>query len=217
MGSSSFADESWRRPWWRGCRCSRYRLDGKAWGDAVAVPFLYDIDAHARFLIALPLLIVAELVVHQRMRSVVAQFVTLKLVRGGVREQFDAAVRSAMRLRNSVLLRRAGHRDLVRGADSGRTTAAPRCMVVPLCQPAAVPVPAAALVFRVFVAPLSRARRAGLRDYGHVAKRHLDEFDAKWLHGGAPDGEQLLGNPDVSSLTLNQLLDSRACRCSALH
>src|ERR1044071_4393119 len=34
-------------------------LEGKAWGDAVAVPFLRDVDAHARFLVALPLLILA--------------------------------------------------------------------------------------------------------------------------------------------------------------
>src|SRR5215203_7355165 len=60
--------------------------DSKAWGDAVAVTFLYDIDAHARFLVALPLLIVAELIVHERLRAVVAQFVTLGLVRGAVRE-----------------------------------------------------------------------------------------------------------------------------------
>src|SRR5688572_15550696 len=78
--------------------------DGKAWGNAVAVPFLYDIDAHARFLVALPLLIVAELVVHRRTRPVVTQFVTLGLVRGAVREPFDAAIRSAMRLRNSVVV-----------------------------------------------------------------------------------------------------------------
>ena len=43
-------------------------MEGKAWGDVVRVPFLYDIDVHARFLIALPLLIFAELVVYQRMR-----------------------------------------------------------------------------------------------------------------------------------------------------
>ena len=72
-------------------------LDGKAWGGAVAVPFLYDVDAHARFLIALPLLIVAELLVYRRMRAVVAQFVTLGLVRGAVRERFDRAIASAMR------------------------------------------------------------------------------------------------------------------------
>ncbi len=40
-------------------------------GDSVKVPFLFDADVHARFLLALPLLIVAELVVYQRMRLVV--------------------------------------------------------------------------------------------------------------------------------------------------
>ena len=32
-------------------------------GNAVAIPFLYDIEAHVRFLIALPMLIAAELIV----------------------------------------------------------------------------------------------------------------------------------------------------------
>ena len=78
-------------------------LGGKAWGDAVAVPFLRDVDTHVRFLVALPLLIVAELVVHQRMRMIVGQFVSLGLVRDSVRARFDAAIESAMRLRNSML------------------------------------------------------------------------------------------------------------------
>lgn len=43
-------------------------LGGRAWGDAVQISFLKDIEVHARFLVALPLLIMAELVVHQRMR-----------------------------------------------------------------------------------------------------------------------------------------------------
>ena len=71
-------------------------------GSAVGVPLLYDIDAHARILVALPLLIVAELVVHRRRREVVGQFVSLGLVRDAVRERFDAAIISAMRLRDSV-------------------------------------------------------------------------------------------------------------------
>jgi hypothetical protein len=53
----------------------------------------------------------------------------------------------------------------------------------------------------VFIVPLSRARRDGMRQYSHLAKRHLDEFEAKWLRGGAEAGELLVGNPDVSSLT----------------
>ncbi|MBP1776008.1 MAG: hypothetical protein H6Q86_2018, partial [candidate division NC10 bacterium] len=43
-------------------------LDGQALGGRATVPFLLDVDVHVRFLLALPLLIVAELVVHQRMR-----------------------------------------------------------------------------------------------------------------------------------------------------
>jgi hypothetical protein len=41
----------------------------------------------------------------------------------------------------------------------------------------------------------------GSVNYRHLAKRHLDEFEAKWLRGGAAEGELLVGNPDVSSLT----------------
>ena len=55
-------------------------LSGRAWGDAVTVPFLLDIEVHTRFLLTLPLLIVAELVVHQRMRPVVRQFLERDLI-----------------------------------------------------------------------------------------------------------------------------------------
>lgn len=77
--------------------------EGHAWGDSVRVPFLFDVDVHARFLLALPLLIVAELLVHQRMRVVVGTFVKRGLVPDEARWRFDAAIASAMRLRNSVL------------------------------------------------------------------------------------------------------------------
>src|SRR5215475_2155477 len=43
-------------------------LEGNAWGNATKLPFLMDIEAYARFLIGMPLLVVAELVVHERMR-----------------------------------------------------------------------------------------------------------------------------------------------------
>ncbi len=39
-------------------------LAGEALGGAIKVPFIYDVDVHVRFLLALPLLLVAELVVH---------------------------------------------------------------------------------------------------------------------------------------------------------
>jgi len=47
------------------------------------------------------LLIVAELVVHQRMRLVVGTFVKLGLVPDEARARFDAAIAAAIRLRNS--------------------------------------------------------------------------------------------------------------------
>src|SRR5262245_42288435 len=77
-------------------------LGGRAWGQAVAVPFLKDIDTHIRLLVALPLLIVAELVVYQRMRPLVRQFLERGLIPDTSRARFDAALPAAMRLRNSV-------------------------------------------------------------------------------------------------------------------
>ena len=75
---------------------------GRAWGTSVGLPFLYDLDVHLRFLLALPLLVVAELIVHMRMRPVVAQFLNRGLIPTGNRAQFDAAIADALRLRNSV-------------------------------------------------------------------------------------------------------------------
>jgi hypothetical protein len=77
-------------------------LGGRAWGDGVKMPFLMDIEVHVRFLVTVPLLIIAELVVHQRLRSVVRQFLERNLVPAASRAQFDAALASAVRLRNSV-------------------------------------------------------------------------------------------------------------------
>ena len=50
-------------------------VEGRAWGDGVTLPFLYDVESHARLLLAVPLLILAELVLHRRMSPVVPQFV----------------------------------------------------------------------------------------------------------------------------------------------
>jgi hypothetical protein len=79
-------------------------LEGQAFGGSAPVPFLWDVEAHARFLVALPLLIVAELIVHQRMRPVVRQFVDRNLIPQEALPRFDAAIASAFRLRNSVLV-----------------------------------------------------------------------------------------------------------------
>ena len=78
-------------------------LEGKLLGVTAAVPFLLDMEVHVRFLVALPLLISAELVVHQRMRLVAKQFLERKVIPEGDRTRFDAAIAAAFRLRNSLL------------------------------------------------------------------------------------------------------------------
>ena len=76
-----------------------------AQGQALAgatIPFLLDVEVHARFLVAIPLLIAAELVVHQRMRHVLQQFLERQLIPADAMTRFDAAIEAALRLRNSV-------------------------------------------------------------------------------------------------------------------
>jgi hypothetical protein len=77
-------------------------VEGRALG-GVAVPFLRDVDVHLRFLLALPLLIVAELVVYERLRFVGREFLERNLIPENDMVRFEAAIASALRLRNSVL------------------------------------------------------------------------------------------------------------------
>ncbi len=76
-------------------------IEGTALG-GIRVPFLFDLDTHIRFLLSLALLIAAELVVHQRIRIVVAQFIERDIITPENRKKFDAIIDSSMRLRNSV-------------------------------------------------------------------------------------------------------------------
>ena len=283
-------------------------LEGRAWGGAVAVPFLRDWDTHARFLVALPLLIVAELVVHQRMRLVVKQFLERNLIPPSAVSRFEDAIASAFRLRNSVLaevllsafvclvgvsvfwrqyvvlttatwyatpsvdgmtLSRTGvwyayvslalfqfllmrwyfriliwarflwhvsriqlsliptHPDRVGGLGFLANTV---YAFVPLAlahgallaglianrifylgarlldfkiEVAVVLAFMLCLVFGplvVFAAQLAQAKRTGSREYGTLAERYVREFDAKWLRGGAPADERLVGSGDIQSL-----------------
>jgi hypothetical protein len=281
---------------------------GHAWGDSVRVPFLFDVDVHARFLLALPLLIVAELLVHQRMRVVVGTFVKRGLLPDEGRKRFDAAIAAAMRLRNSVLAevlliaivyglgvlfiwRRHAAMDLptwygMTVAGKLQPTVAGwwlGCVSLPLVQfillrwyfrlliwtrflwqvsridlrlVAIHPDRAGGLGFLstltyafaplllgqgvllagvmankifyagakltdfklellamvimmlffvlgpllVFIPRLVRTKRVGLAEYGGLAQRYVREFDQKWLRGGAPADEPLVGSADIQSL-----------------
>jgi hypothetical protein len=75
-------------------------LNGRFLG-GVQVPFLNDFEMQARLLVALPLMILAEIVVYQRMRALAAQFVERQIVKDDGRPAFEAVVASTMRLRNS--------------------------------------------------------------------------------------------------------------------
>jgi AcrR family transcriptional regulator len=52
----------------------------------------------------------------------------------------------------------------------------------------------------VFAPQLAQAKRTGLREYGALAERYVREFDAKWVHGGVPPEEPLVGSADIQSL-----------------
>ena len=275
--------------------------EGHAWGDRVRLPFLHDVELHVRLLIALPLMVLAELVVHQRMRPVVGQFLDRGLIPDAARPQFDAAIVSAMRLRNSVaaevlliafvyivgvgfvwrtqvaldvpswygvpadgrlqpsgagwwlglvslplfqflLLRwyfrlfiwarflwQVSHIDLRfvpthpdRAGGLGFLGAVAYAFApVLLAQGAMLSGMMASKIFYagatlpefkveliglvallvfailgpllVFGPKLAAAKRAGLREYGTLAQRYVREFDGKWLRGGAPADEPLVG------------------------
>ena len=78
-------------------------LDGHLLDGSVAVPFLLDVETHIRFLVVVPLLLAAELIVHQRLLPVARTFLERGLISSAAIPRFEAAVASAFRLRSSVL------------------------------------------------------------------------------------------------------------------
>lgn len=77
-------------------------IGGHAVAGNITVPFLYDIEVHVRFLIALPILIGAELIVHSRILPTVKRFVERGIIIPQEIPRLHAAIDSAMRVRNSV-------------------------------------------------------------------------------------------------------------------
>lgn len=283
-------------------------VDRTAWWGTVTVPFLFNAEVHARFLIALPLLIVAELGVHLRMRHIVSRFVDRGLIAAVDMPRATAAVDSALRLRNSLaaelllivmifmlgipmreyLAVEASTWAARSASGGGPATVSPAgwwqaFVSVPLFQflllrwyfrvfiwarflwqmsrlnlllvpthpdgvgglgfLANVVYAFAPLLFAhgvllagviadrifydgatlpqftleiasavgvlvfmvlcpltVFAGQLANVRRKGLGEYGGFAQHYVRDFDVKWLRGGAPEGETLLGSADIQSL-----------------
>ena len=69
----------------------------------VGLPFLQDLDVHARLLVSLSLLIAAEPIVHRSLAATVPQLLDRELIATDDRRQFEQAVAGTIRLRNSVL------------------------------------------------------------------------------------------------------------------
>lgn len=283
-------------------------LDGNAWGQGVALTFLQDVEIHVRLLIAVPLLIVADVVMHRRVPRMVGLFLQRDLIPDSSRARFDAAIAAAVRLRNStiaevlllVVVYGVGVAFVWRtqvALDVSSWYGVPAngrlepslagwwmgCVSLPMFQflvlrwyfrlvvwarflwqvsrirlqlvpthpdrsggleflsgigRAFAPVllaqgtvlagnlanrifhsganlmsfkvevaGSAALLTLIVLAPLLvftpqlvRASRVGKREFGTLAQRYVREFDRKWLRGGAPPDEPLVGSADVQSL-----------------
>ena len=78
-------------------------LEGELLGGSAAVPFLFDVAAHIRFLVVLPLLIMAEVATSRHLPPLLRQFAARHLVPESSRARFEAAIAAAFRQRNSVL------------------------------------------------------------------------------------------------------------------
>lgn len=78
-------------------------LQGLAFDGQVELPFLWDFAVHVRFLICVPLLIIAEVLLDARTRAVVKHFVDSELVHVKDYPAFESVVRQAGRLRDSLL------------------------------------------------------------------------------------------------------------------
>ncbi|HET7363168.1 MAG TPA: hypothetical protein VFJ70_06280 [Burkholderiales bacterium] len=80
-----------------------------AWAGGTAlggtkVPFFYDVDTHVRLLVALPLLIGAEPLVHAQLATQVRQFIERGIIAPPERARFAAIIDDTMRLRNSMAI-----------------------------------------------------------------------------------------------------------------
>ena len=273
----------------------------------VPVPFLYDVQAQSRFLVALPLLLVAERVAHRVLTPSLALFWERGIIRTGDRARFTAILASASRWNHSLILRIlllaivlvVGHRiwleeSMIRTATwYGESTASGLKLTLPGYWYAWVAIPIFQFVqvrwycrmvlwgillarvsrldlhlvathpdrsgglgflgtklyafvpllfglgaffsgfllnrilhdegrlltfwpeivaqvgftlvlvlgpLAVFLPRLIAAKRQGKSEYGHVANRYVREFEDKWVRGGVPAGETLVGSADVQSL-----------------
>jgi hypothetical protein len=76
-------------------------MQGYAVGHSIAVPFLRDFSVHTRFLLSVPLLLIAEPIVGRHWAHAAQHFVSSGVVIDGDFNRFDAAVKDALESRDS--------------------------------------------------------------------------------------------------------------------
>jgi hypothetical protein len=79
------------------------QMQGLAFGHAIPVPFLSDFGVYTRFLLAIPLLLLAENVLGPRIAEAAAHFVTSGVVLEKDYRHFDEFVELGLRSRDSVI------------------------------------------------------------------------------------------------------------------
>jgi hypothetical protein len=67
------------------------------------LPFLLDVETHVRLLVAVPVLVFSELNLHQRVQKALKVFLDRSVVPPEEAHKFNSAVKSAAKVRNSVL------------------------------------------------------------------------------------------------------------------
>lgn len=77
--------------------------DGLAFGHRVKVPLLFDFATYSRLLLALPLFVVAEIVIDPGIRLAVRQFVDAGIVQNGVVTDFENVLKRVQKLRDSPI------------------------------------------------------------------------------------------------------------------
>ncbi len=75
--------------------------EGVAWGDKVAIPFFYDIAGYTRFLIAVPLLVMAESIIGPKLDEVALHFIRSGRIRETDHQAYKEAIEEGERLRDS--------------------------------------------------------------------------------------------------------------------
>jgi hypothetical protein len=78
-------------------------MQGLAYGKQIKIPFLHDFAVNVRFLVAMPILILAESSIDRHWRTLVLHFLKSGLVSEQELPSFEAVIRGINRLRDSVL------------------------------------------------------------------------------------------------------------------